>query len=289
MSYYVHDIDPALIHIGDIQIRYYGLMYLAGFITAYYLLKYRFKRGWFKLQSIQVQDLYTYLMVSMMLGARIFYVFIYNWDSYKHDPIQALYIWQGGLSFHGAAVGFIVAMVLFSRKNDIGFWHLADHVATGSALGIFFGRLGNFANGELFGRPTDVPWAVVFPHADMQPRHPSQLYQSLTEGLLVFLLLIWIDSRERKKYLVMDVKKAKTDVTWKRTGILAPCFLIFYGVGRFIVEFFREPDAQLGFYFKYFSMGQILCFIMILPGIFLLLMNIRTPKEERYVLQNQSK
>ncbi len=286
MSYYVHNIDPALIHIGDIQIRYYGLMYLTGFITAYYLFKSRFKRGWFKLEPIQVQDLYTYIMVAMMLGARVFYVFIYNWDSYKHDPIQALYIWQGGLSFHGAAVGFIIAMIIFSRKNNVGFWHLADHVATGSAFAIFFGRLGNFANGELWGRPTDVPWAVIFPQADMQPRHPSQLYQSLTEGLLVFLLLLWIDSRERKKYLVMDVKKNKTDVTWKRTGILAPCFLIFYGIGRFIVEFFREPDPQLGFYFKYFSMGQILCFIMIIPGIYLLLMNIRTRKEEHYVIQN---
>jgi phosphatidylglycerol:prolipoprotein diacylglycerol transferase len=289
MSYYVHNIDPALIHFGAIQIRYYGLMYLTGFILCYYLLKYRRKNGLFGLEPIQVQDLYTYIMVAMMVGARTFYVFVYNWDSYKNNPIQALYIWQGGLSFHGAAVGFIIAMILFSRKHKIGFWHLADHVATGSALGIFLGRIGNFTNGELWGRPTTVPWAVIFPQADMQPRHPSQLYQALAEGLLVFLLLVWIDSRERKKYLVKVEKKGKTEVTWKRSGILASCFLIFYGTGRFMMEFFREPDAQLGYYFGYFSMGQILCFLMILPGIYLLLMNLRTWKEEHYVVQNSVK
>lgn len=283
MNYYVHDIDPVLIELGVVKIRWYGLMYLTGFLTAYFHFKWRFKQGWLRLSPIEVQDLFTYLMVGMMLGARIFYAFVYNWDSYKHNLIEILYIWQGGLSFHGAALGFVVAIILFGRKKGYGFWHIADHVCMGAALGVFFGRWGNFTNGELWGRPTDVPWAVIFPKADQLPRHPSQLYQALGEGLIVFLILLWVDRRERKKHMTIKVnKKGIKEVHWQRTGIVAATYVLLYGIARFVVEFFREPDRQLGFYFRYFSMGQILCFIMILTSFVLYRQVLRNPAEEKY-------
>jgi len=271
-----------------LQIRYYGLMYLTGFVAAYYIFKHRHAHGLFKLDSERVQDLFTYMMISMIVGARIFYVFIYNWEQYKSNLLEVFYIWQGGLSFHGAAVGFIIGMILYSRKYKIGFWHLADHVAMVSSLGIFFGRFGNFTNGELWGRPTDVPWAVIFPAADSLPRHPSQIYQAFCEGLFVFLILLVIDYRERKKYLHVNETKNKLNVSWERTGILASSWLILYGIGRFIIEFFREPDRQLGYYFEYFSMGQILCSIMIVAGIYLLILNLRSPKQETYQVAKES-
>jgi len=286
MEYYTHDIDPTLIKVGFIQIRYYGLMYLTGFIAAFYYFRFRYRRGWFSLNSEEVQDLFTYHMLGMMIGARLAYVFIYNWEQYQNNLLEIFYIWQGGLSFHGAAVGFIIAMLLYSRKYSIGFWHLADHVATVSSLGVFFGRIGNFTNGELWGRPTDVPWAVIFPAAGAQPRHPSQLYQSLIEGLAVFLILILIDWRERKKYLHVNETKNKFNVSWERTGIVASSWLILYGTGRFIIEYFREPDPQLGYYLGHFSMGQILCSIMIVAGMYLLLINIRNKKPETYSIPN---
>lgn len=236
------------------------------------------------MNSLQLQDLITYLMVGMMIGARIIYAVIYNWDYYQYHLMEIFYIWKGGLSFHGALLGFAAGIYFFAKKYKYTFWHIADNVVIVAALGVFIGRWGNWTNGELWGRITDVPWAVIFPAAGPQPRHPSQLYQSLGEGLLVFLLLLWFDRRERKKQLEISEpnKKSVVSVTWKRTGVLSGLYLIGYGIARFVVEFFRQPDAQLGFYLKYFSMGQILCFLMILAGAIIMYRNIKAPKEFSY-------
>lgn len=291
MSFYTHNLNPVILHMGPLQVRWYGLMYLIGFSLGYFILANRHKRGQFAPNIEQIQSLITYLMIGMLIGARLVYVVVYNPENYLQNPFEIIEIWKGGLSFHGAALGFIVATVLFARKYGFGFYHVMDSIVFGSAQGIIWGRIGNFINGELYGRPTNVPWAVIFPQGGSEPRHPSQIYQSLMEGLCVFLILILIEYFERKRGYAPPCitpdpanKIKKYQVEWKRTGILSCSFLILYGIARFIIEFFREPDAQLGFYFKYFSMGQILCAIMILVGTVLLIRRIKKPIPEHYTI-----
>jgi phosphatidylglycerol:prolipoprotein diacylglycerol transferase len=287
--YYTHNVDPVLLQLGSLEIRWYGVFYLVSFLVGYKFLFERHKRGFCQMNSLQIQDLITYLMVGMMVGARVVYAVIYNWDYYGDHIIEIFYIWKGGLSFHGAIMGFAGGIYLFGKKYKIPFWHISDNVVMVGALGVFIGRWGNWTNGELWGRVTDVPWAVIFPAAGPQPRHPSQIYQSLAEGLCVFLILLWLDHRERKKHVsITEAKKSKLKVTWNRTGIVTGSFLIAYGVARFIVEFFRQPDAQLGFYFKYFSMGQILCFLMIIIGWGMLLYNKRYITTAEYQVEAKS-
>lgn len=298
MNHYIHHIEPILVSFGPVHVRWYGLMYLIGFVLGYLNMARRYRKGLWALDSEASQTLITYLMIGMMIGARLVYVFVYNPMYYLQNWKEIPAIWMGGLSFHGAAIGFVVAMWLFSRHNKVGFFHLTDGVVLGSALGIFFGRMGNFINGELFGRVTDVPWGVIFPGGGPSPRHPSQLYQGLTEGLIVFLLLHVVQKLEIKRGYAPDPKavakmreeaaakskgKAKpVTVGWKRTGIMGTSFLILYAIGRFVVEFFREPDAQLGFFAGYITMGQILCFIMGLIGIVVMIRCLKKPVPESY-------
>lgn len=276
MQYYVHDIDPVILKLGVIQIRWYGLMYVLGFFAGYFLFVRRWKKKRFALNPEQSQLLLTYLMIGMILGARFFYVLVYDYWAYVESPLSVLAIWRGGLSYHGAAIGFIVACIVASKKLKIGFFHIMDNVVLAAAFGVFLGRFGNFANGELVGRVTDVPWAVIFPAIDSMPRHPSQIYQSLTEGLLTFFILLLIERRE-----ILKGFAPKSGGVFKRTGIMCTSYLILYGIFRFIIEFFRQPDSQLGFFAQYFSMGQILCFIMVLFGSILLYIRIKNPIEER--------
>lgn len=284
-THYVHHLDPILLKFGVLQIRWYGLMYLIGFIVGYYQFVRRYKRGLFALDPERAQLLITYLMVGMMIGARLIYVLVYNPMYYWNHLGEIVAIWEGGLSFHGAAIGFVIAMWLFSKNEKVGFFHLTDSVVLGSATGIFFGRIGNFINGELFGRTTDVPWGIIFPLGGQLPRHPSQLYQGFGEGLCVFLILLLIQKREQKLGFAPQgslsfSKKAK--IEWKRTGIMGSSFLILYAVARFIIEFFREPDPQLGFFSQYFTMGQILCAIMGGVGIWILRARMKHPIAEAY-------
>ncbi len=287
MDYYVHNINPILVDFGALQIRWYGLMYLVGYFVGYLILMRRYKQGLNILNAEGNQTLITYIMIGMIIGARLIYVIVYNPMYYMEHPSEILAIWQGGLSFHGAALGYVVATVLFCRKYKIQFFHIMDNIVFGASIGIMFGRIGNFINGELYGRVTDVPWAVIFPSGGPEPRHPSQLYQALGEGLLVYLALKLIEMREQKKgyapnlSLEQDSKK-KIKIEWKRTGISACSFLVLYGVARFVVEFYRQPDAQLGFFAEYFSMGQILCFLMILAGAILLRNITKNPKPQSY-------
>lgn len=249
-SHYVHHLNPVILALGPLQVRWYGLMYVVGFLIAGYLLKILIKKNFFRVPVEQIDSLITTMIVCMFIGARTAYVFIYNWDYYSDHLAELLSVWKGGLSFHGALVGLIVGGYIFAKKNNISLGQVMDNVALSGTQGLFFGRIGNFINGELYGRITDSSVGIVFPgDAGPYPRHPSQLYEGFLEGVLLFAILWFLRTRV------------------KRYGELSAIFIGGYGVFRFIVEFYREPDAQLGYYLGGITMGQILCFIMILVGI----------------------
>lgn len=252
VTHYVHHLDPVILKLGPLQVRWYGLMYVIGFIIAGHLLKILIRSNFFKVTEDKIDSMVTTMIACMFLGARLFYVFIYDWNYYSNHLSELFSVWNGGLSFHGALVGLIVGGIIFSRQNKISWWQVMDAVALAGTQGIFFGRIGNFINGELYGRITDASIGVIFPMGGGPfPRHPSQLYEAALEGLGLFLFL-WLFEKRVKKY-----------------GEISGLFLLGYGISRFIVEFFREPDAQLGYYFGSITMGQILCALMVLSGIFL--------------------
>ena len=194
-------------------------------------------------------DLISYVIVSLILGGRLGYIVFYNLDYYIKNPIESLKVWEGGMSFHGALIGIIIGTYLFSLKKKIPTLFMLDVIACVSPIGIFFGRIANFINGELVGKTTDVPWGVIFPTKDMMPRHPSQLYEAFFEGLILFIVINLILSKRDYKI-----------------GTCSCMFLIFYGCFRIISEFFREPDIQVGYLFNYLSMGSILSIMMIIFG-----------------------
>ena len=245
------DIDPVLFSLGPIQIRWYGLAYVVGFFNGGLILRYLARRGFFPVAEKTVDSLITYLLVGMFLGARLAYVFIYNWDYYQHNLTELLSVWKGGLSFHGAVVGMVLGALVFARRQGLALICVTDSMALAGAQGSFFGRLGNFINGELYGRITEVPWGMVFREGGPYPRHPSQIYQALTEGVLLSLTL-WAFFKWGRH----------------RPGTLTAVFLAGHGILRFAVEFFRQPDRELGYYFSWMTMGQILCALMILTGAF---------------------
>jgi phosphatidylglycerol:prolipoprotein diacylglycerol transferase len=247
-NHYVHNLNPVIFHLGMFQIRWYGLMYVIGFIIAGYFFKLLIKKKFFNVPIEQVDNLVTTLIICMFIGARSFYIFIYNWDYYSAHLTDIFAIWKGGLSFHGALAGLLGGGYLFAWRNKIPWSQVMDVVALGGTQGLFFGRIGNFINGELYGRITDSSFGIIFPDGGPFPRHPSQLYEGFLEGLILFLLL-WLYLKKATRY-----------------GQVASVFLMGYGLFRFVIEFFREPDAQLGYYFGFMTMGQILCFIMIFIG-----------------------
>lgn len=237
-------------------LRWYSTMYLLAFIVAYVQIRYWVVRRTIMLTQLQLDSLIGLVILGMILGARTFYVFIYNFDHYSQYPMEAIKVWEGGLSFHGGIVGVIIAIVLFCRANRIPFFHLTDKLVLTVPFGIAIGRLGNFMNGELYGRivQSHVPWAVVFPEGGPQPRHPSQIYQSLGEGVLFGITLFLITRRKGRP-----------------EGLVGASFVFFYGFYRFFNEFFREADKQLQYYFNNtLTMGQILCLVQMLVtlGIF---------------------
>ncbi len=249
------DIDPVLVHIGPLQVRWYGLMYVIAFLAAYFVIKHQEKRRPMGLSPRLIQDLIIYLLVGLVIGARAGYILFYqymNLQDYTHHPLEIIAVWHGGMSFHGGLIGVVAAGWWFSRRKRTPFWALADRVIVAAPIGLGLGRIGNFINGELFGRPSDLPWAMVFPGGGPLARHPSQLYEGLFEGLILFLILLWLN---RKKV---------------PEGFLLGTFLLGYGLFRFFLEFFREPDPQLGFILGPFTMGQALCVIMMVIGILLL-------------------
>lgn len=246
-------IDPAIIRIDSflglfpIEVRWYGLMYVLSYVLGSFLLKRLSDQGFLPMNKKQIDQYVTSLMIGMFLGARFFYVFIYNWDYYAHNLSDIIAIWKGGLSFHGALFGMCLATLWMAKRVGVHFFQIADSLALAGTLGLFWGRMGNFLNGELYGRVTDSAIGMVFPLAGPYPRHASQLYEGLSEGLILFLVLWFIIRPKQKIY-----------------GVVSTFFMAGYGLFRYLVEFFREPDSQLGYYFGgTTTMGQILCLIMI--------------------------
>lgn len=248
------NIKPEIFSLGPVTVRWYGLMYVLGYAIGYWLLRNRARAGLITISYKACENLITYMIVGMLIGARITYALVYNWDFYSENFLQIFKIWEGGLSFHGAAIGMVAGCAVFARKHNLPFYMVTDMLAFGATPGLFFGRMGNFFNAELWGRPTDLPWGMVFPNdPEKLVRHPSQLYQGFTEGILLFVILLWVQNS--------TLKTGKF-----RLGLVGATFLVGYGTLRFLTEYAREPDKQLGFIVGNLSMGQILCSIMVLIG-----------------------
>ena len=249
-------IDPVIFQLGPLAVRWYGLMYVLGFAAAYFLVHHQFKQrpGPESAAFLKnLDNLFLVLIIGLIVGSRLGYVLFYNFSYYSRHPLEIFATWQGGMSFHGGLLGLVLAGWLFCRHYRLSFLRGADALAVAAPIGLGLGRLGNFINGELYGRVSDVPWAMVFPGGGPLPRHPSQLYQSLLEGALLFLLL-WL------------VLKYRYQPRHWPAGTLLALFLMGYGVMRFLVEFFREPDAHLGFIISVLTMGQLLSLLMIAAG-----------------------
>ncbi|WP_028842200.1 MULTISPECIES: prolipoprotein diacylglyceryl transferase [Thermodesulfovibrio] len=243
------NINPEILKIGPLSIRWYGLMYLIGFLCSYLIVKSEIKRKGLKVEKDFLENLYFYLILGLLIGARIGYVLFYNLSYYIHNPLEVLAIWHGGMSFHGGLLGVIFSAWIFTKIKKFDFFTLTDMLVLTAPIGLGLGRIGNFINGELYGRVTDVPWAMIFPEGGPLPRHPSQLYEAGLEGALLFVILWFLKDKLNK------------------SGLISSLFLILYGIFRFVVEFFREPDPQIGYILGIFTMGQILCSIMILAGL----------------------
>jgi phosphatidylglycerol:prolipoprotein diacylglycerol transferase len=241
-------IDPVALHIGPLSVHWYGLMYLLGFSAAWIALRFRLPQSRFT--ADQVSDILFYAALGVIIGGRLGYILFYMWSDFLENPLHLFQIWKGGMSFHGGLIGVIAALWLYSRKIGCSVIDITDFVAPVVPIGLATGRIGNFINSELWGRTTDLPWGMIFPNGGPLPRHPSQLYEFLLEGVLLFAIL-WIFS-------------AKPRPRWAVSGL----FLTFYGIFRLGVEFFREPDPQIGFVaFGWLTKGQLLSLPMILIGI----------------------
>jgi len=256
---FVHPhIDPVAVSIGPLDVHWYGLMYLLSFLLGWGMGIVRTKQPHVDWNRDEVGDFLFYVVLGVVLGGRIGYMLFYQPGMLVSDPLQLFYIWQGGMSFHGGLLGVLFASGWFARRTGRGFWDITDFVAPIVPIGLFFGRIANFINGELIGRVTDVPWAMVYPMVDNAPRHPSELYEAGLEGLLLFAILWLFAMRPRPRMAVSGM------------------FLLGYGCLRFFAEFFRQPDAFLGFVaFDWMTMGQVLCTPMIVAGIILLALAYR--------------
>lgn len=245
------EFDPIALSIGPVAIHWYGLMYLVGFALVYLLGRRRLTRGHTPaLNTRDLEDIIFYSVLGVVVGGRLGYVLFYKPGYYLAHPLEIFYLWEGGMSFHGGLIGVILVMLLFARKKKVSFFTISDFIAPLIPLGLGAGRLGNFINGELWGRATDVPWAMVFPQSGTDvPRHPSQLYELGLEGIVLFALLWWFSSKPRP------------------LGQVSALFLIGYGAFRFLVEFTREPDNFLGLLAGGMSMGQWLSLPMVLIGV----------------------
>ncbi|MDC0903161.1 prolipoprotein diacylglyceryl transferase [Pelagibacteraceae bacterium] len=255
---YTHNLDPILFDFGFLIVRWYSLAYIFGILIGWWLGKKiilkRFYNSNFNFDIKEFDNLITYLIVAIILGGRIGYILFYNLGYYITNPFEIFKIWEGGMSFHGALIGIVVGTYFFSIKRNIKIFFLLDILACVSPVGIFFGRIANFINGELIGKTTDVYWSVIFPNIDNVARHPSQLYEAFLEGILLLILMNLIIFKKNYKI-----------------GTCSFMFLIFYGLFRIISEFFREPDAQIGYLFNIVSMGMFLSALMIATGIIIFL------------------
>ncbi len=253
------DIDPDIFSIGPLTVRWYGLMYVIGFVLGWLMARQRAEKSYSPIKPAQVDDLVFYVMLGVIIGGRVGYCLIYGWGEMAADPLYIFKIWKGGMSFHGGFVGVLIAMWLYGRTLGKTMWQMVDFMAPFCPLGLGFGRIGNFINGELWGKPTDVPWGF---EVGGQVLHPSQLYEALFEGLVLFLIVWWFSAKQRP-YMAVSAMS----VMW-------------YGIFRFFIEFYRVPDAHLsddGGYlgFGWITMGQVLSVPMILAGLTMLILAYR--------------
>lgn len=245
-------IDPVIFQIGPLQLRWYGLMYIISFFASLFLSRYQLRERGQEQHYPFLENLLFYSFLGLVLGARLGFCFFYYPDYFLTHPWEIPAIWKGGMSFHGGAIGGILAGYLYIKRKGESFFYWADLIVVTAPLGLFFGRIGNFINGEIFGKPTNLPWGMIFPEGGPVPRHPVQLYESLVTGFFLFLILwSW-----RKK-------------PWKNGTKLA-LFLLLYGILRFLFEFLREPAQSFQLLFGWMTMGQVLCLGMILTGLILL-------------------
>ena len=258
---FINNFDPVAIQIFSVEIRWYSLAYVIGILFGWFLSKRIFIKD--PLLKEKFDDYITYLIIGIIIGGRLGYVLLYNPNFYLNNLIDVFKIWQGGMSFHGGLVGVIAMSVLFAKKNGQDSFIYLDVVSIVAPIGIFFGRISNFINSELYGIETNLPWAVKFIQVDNLYRHPSQLYEAIFEGLILFIVLIYF----RKKGFM------------KIPGLISGLFLIFYSFFRFIIEFVRVPDEQLGYIFFNLTMGQIVSFIFFLIGSYLVITKHEIKKE----------
>ena len=245
-------IDPVIVSLGVIQIRWYGIAYVLGFLLGIYLIKQINQNYQKRMQNKQIDDFFIWSVIGVILGGRIGYVLFYQTATILTDPMNILFIWKGGMSFHGGLIGIIISIFLFSKKYSIDYFQLSDLVSSVAPVGLFLGRLANFINVELYGRVTDFPLAMIYPSIDQAPRHPSQLYEAFFEGLVLFCGLVLINQRNNN------------------AGVVSGSFLVGYGIIRFFIEFFRQPDAHMGFITLQLSMGQLLSIPMFIIGLIIL-------------------
>ena len=248
-------IDPILISLGFLDIRWYSLSYIFTFIFGSILIKKLNKKSLNNLSDIQIDKFFVWAVLGVIIGGRVGYVLFYQLQLFFLDPLYIFQIWKGGMSFHGGLIGMILAIYLFAKQNNLSFFYLSDLVSIVAPIGLFLGRISNFINTELYGRITDFPFAFIYPLIDNNPRHPSQLYEAFFEGAVLFIILYLIFIKNSKKY---------------SAGIISAYFLILYSIFRFLIEFLREPDLHLGLFLNYFSMGQILCIPIFFAGILIL-------------------
>ena len=245
---FINNFDPVAFQIMSFEIRWYSLAYILGIVFGWLLCKKIF------IQKSDIgekfDDFVTYLIIGIIIGGRLGYVIFYNFDYYISNIFDIFKVWQGGMSFHGGLLGIIIASILFAKKNNQNPFLYMDQVALVAPIGIFFGRIANFINSELYGIPTDVSWSVIFIQIDNLSRHPSQLYEAVLEGVILFIILIYF---RKKEYL-------------KKPGLISGLFLIFYSIFRFFVEFFRVPDEHLGYLIFDLSMGQVISVIFLMLG-----------------------
>ena len=251
---YTHNLDPILFDFGFLVIRWYSLAYVFGILIGWWLgkriISKKFQNPNYNFDVNEFDNLITYIIISMLIGGRVGYALFYNLEYYLLNPFDIIKIWEGGMSFHGALVGIILGTYWFSIKKNISTFLLLDIIAFVAPVGIFFGRIANFINGELVGKTTNVFWGVIFPNIDSNMRHPSQLYEAFLEGIILFVIMNLILFRDKYK-----------------TGTCSYVFLIFYGIFRIFSEFYREPDVQVGYLFNLISMGTMLSILMVLAGI----------------------
>lgn len=253
----IHNFDPVLIDFGFLQIRWYSISYILGILLGWaYASKLIRKTAKDKysvdnITKTQLDDLIIYLILGIIIGGRLGYIILYNFQYYSQNIIEIFKIWEGGMSFHGGLLGVVISILVFSNKNKLNFFKFSDIVSCVAPIGIFLGRIANFINGELYGKISNLPWAVIFPNGGSVSRHPSQIYEALLEGVLLFILINFL---ALKKNLLI------------KTGYISGLFLILYSILRIFSEIFREPDSHIGYIFNYFSLGILLSLLTLIIG-----------------------